>query len=216
LEYYIPKRVIKKIKGCVMRRFPILLFLCLMLTSGLFAEEPSSQAPPQYSLGSQMFTFRAGPVLPLFFYFPQDTDPLVTDTHLQTGGYGSIRYQGFINHNTAIGGELGYYFAYSKSDLFTSVPFQAKLTYIPIQGTIELPLSLGLGFAYNTYKEATYLSLFASAEVGLTWFFNQEWGITASVGYWLIPELYGSSSPLHIDMALSNFMPITLSINYRN
>ncbi|PKL13900.1 MAG: hypothetical protein CVV52_04120 [Spirochaetae bacterium HGW-Spirochaetae-8] len=199
-----------------MRRFPILFFLCLLLTFGLYAEEPVPQSPPQYSLGTQMFTFRAGPVLPLFFYFTQDADPLVTDMHLQTGGYGSIRYQGFINQNTAIGGELGYYFAYSLSDLFTSVPIQAKLTYIPILGAIEVPVSLGLGFAYNTYKEATYLSLFASAEIGLTWFFNQEWGISASVGYWLIPELYGSSSPLHIDMALSNFMPITLSINYRN
>lgn len=197
-----------------MRRFLILFFLCLMLTAGLYAEEPVAQSPPQYSLGSQMFTFRAGPVLPLFFYFPQDIDPIVTDMHLQTGGYGSIGYQGFINQTVAIGGELGYFFAYSLSDLYTSVPFQAKVTYIPVQGTFEVPLSFGLGFAYNTYKEATYLSLFASAEVGLTWFFNQEWGISANVGYYLIPELYGNP-PLNFDIALANFMPIIISINYR-
>jgi hypothetical protein len=187
------------------------LFL-LIFTFALPAEETFA---PQYQLGSQMFTFRAGPVVPLFFYFPYDDQPIVTDTHLKTGGYGSIRYQGFLNESLAIGGELGYYFAYPRSnDLFTSVPIQFMLSWIPLSGTFELPLSLGAGFAYNSFDQSSYFSLFASIEAGFSWYFNEQWGLTASIGYWLIPELYAKDKVG--DTSLGNFLPVVLSINYRN
>jgi len=205
-------------KGSNMRRyvFPLFILACLLLPMGLYsADTDAMQTSTQYDLGSQMFTFTAGPVIPLFFYFPYDDEPVVTDMHLYTGGYGSIRYQGFLNRYLAIGGELGYAFAYDRSEeLLTSVPIQLLLSYIPLQGQFELPISLGLGCAYNSYDESNYLSLFASAQIGFSYFFKEEWGLNISGGYWLIPELY--SNDKLADTCLSNFLPITVSIIYRH
>ncbi len=210
---------ISNTKGNFMRRVSVLiLFGILLFPVAISAQDPVFAAPPQYTLGSQMFTFRAGPVLPLFsYYYNIDEFKNSEEMNMKVGGYGSIRYQGFINESVAIGGELGYYFAYSASDLFTSVPFEAKLTYIPLQGTIEIPLSLGLGFAYNSYNISSKLTFFASAEVGLSWYFTPDWGVNISAGYWLIPEIYlDKSTSQWNDATLANFMPITLSIIYRN
>jgi hypothetical protein len=198
-----------------------LLLLSLCLPFSLFAQDQSSGPYRHYEMGSQIFTFRAGVLVPTFFYRPNDEPPFLAfgqEMHMKVGGYGSIRYQGFLTRTLALGGELGYIFAYDDGqDLYTSVPMQAKLTYIPLQGKFEIPLSLGLGFAYNSYageNKPTYMSFLATAEAGFSWYFKEDWGITLSAGLQLIPELYFDSHP--IDSTLAAFMPITLSISYRS
>jgi hypothetical protein len=206
-----------------MKKVLMILLLVLLLPTMLIAQEENTAAARQYGMGSQMFTFRLGPVVPTFIYQPVQ-DSLVTfpdEMRMQIGGYGSIRYQGFLNSTMAIGGELGYLFAFDRgSELFTSVPMQAKLTYIPLQGTFELPLSIGLGIAYNSYTDETtptsFLSLLATAEAGFSWYFKEEWGITLSAGLQLIPELFPQNHPHYEDLALTGFMPITLSVTYRS
>ena len=208
----------------VMKKILMVILLCSLFSGVLLAQdEDTTTSARQYSMGSQMFTFRAGPVIPAFFFRPYQSDRFLSfpeDMHMQVGGYGSIRYQGFLNSTVALGGELGYLFAYDfGSDLFTSVPFQAKLTYIPVQGTFELPLSIGLGFAYNSYNSlvhTSFLSMLATAEAGFSWYFREDWGITLSAGLQLIPELYGKDHVSHDHTTIAGFMPITLSVTYRS
>lgn len=203
----------------------LLLIPATMLTA-------ADQKQTQYDMGSQMFTFKAGPTLPLFFYFPNrdpstDGDKFIAGiggdgTHLKVGGYGSISYQAFVNPYVALGGEIGYSFAYSMSkSLYTMVPIQAKVTFMPVQGTIDLPISLGIGGAYNRYIDNTkgydgsLFSMFFSLEVGLNWYFTENWGVGVNCGYWLIPEIY-TNEAMRKDTALGNIMPITLSVTYRH
>lgn len=189
--------------------------LTILLLMALLSSALLGAAANQYQMGDQMFTFRAGPVVPLFFYFPFDQDGFVADTHLKTGGYGAIRYQGFLSNTLALGGEIGYYFAYPRSrDLYTTVPMQVLLSYLPVQGRFELPISLGVGFTYNSFAQSSYFGFFASLEVGFSWYFGEHWGLTVSAGYYLIPELYGKAR--QAETALANVMPIILSVNYRN
>jgi len=189
--------------------------LTFLLLIALLSPLLASAAANQYQMGDQMFTFRAGPVVPLFFYFPYDQDGVVTDTHLKTGGYGAIRYQGFLSNTLALGGEIGYYFAYPRSsDLYTTVPIQMLLSYLPVQGRFELPISLGVGFTYSSFAQSSYLGLFASLEIGFSWYFNENWGITLSGSYFLIPELYGKAR--REETSLASVMPIVLSVNYRH
>ncbi len=198
----------------VMKRLLFLFILLVSIVPMITAAE-TTEISTVYDTGSQMFTFRFGPVVPTFMFRP-DQDPqwlTFSDTRFKVGGYGAIRYQGFLNRHFALGGELGYLFDYDQSYLFTSVPFQAKLTYIPIQGTIEVPLSLGLGFAYNSYEETSFMSLLASAEAGISFFFSEAWGVTLSAGLQLIPEIYTDSRADQTTIA--GFMPITLSLTYR-
>ena len=207
----------------VMKKILIVLLLCIMFPSMLLAQDETSSPIRQYGMGSQMFTFRLGPIIPTFLYQPNQPEPLVSfpeDMRMYVGGYGSIRYQGFLSSTLALGGELGYIFSSDiGEDLFTSVPFQAKLTYIPIQGTFEVPLSIGLGFAYNSYNslvDTSFLSLYASAEAGFSWYFREDWGITLSAGLQLIPEIYWQGYGNYMDTTLAGFMPITLSVSYRS
>jgi len=211
-----------------MKKILIVLLLCMaIIPSMAFAEDTVRTPYREYAMGSQMFTFRAGPVIPAFFYRPwldlSEGDRFVAfpdAMHMKVGGYGSIRYQGFLNSTLALGGELGYYFAYDiGDDLFTSVPFQAKLTYIPLQGTFEIPLSVGLGLAYNSYsagEKPSFLSLLATAEAGFSWYFKDDWGITLSTGLQLIPEILGPNHPYTTHTTFAGFMPITLSVTYRS
>lgn len=196
------------------------MLLLVVISASLFAQDEVTVQSRQYSLGSKMFTFRVGPVLPAFLFRPnlEEGEPLLSffDTRFKVGGYGSIRYQGFVNSYLALGGELGYHFANDRNQLFTSVPFQVKLTYIPLQGVFEIPLSVGFGFAYNSYGSASYFSMLASAEVGFSWYFKEEWGLTIGTGLQLIPEIYGKDSPNYQHTTLAGFMPITISITYRS
>ncbi|MFA5468438.1 MAG: hypothetical protein WC224_05200 [Sphaerochaetaceae bacterium] len=204
------------------RKVLIVLLLLTVFTTSVFAQLESGEKSHQYSMGSKMFTFRVGPILPAFFFRPyaEDGEKMLSffNTRLKVGGYGSIRYQGFLNNYLALGGELGYIFANDRSDLFTSVPFQAKLTYIPLQGTFEIPISVGLGFAYNSYGQASYFSMLATAEIGFSWFFKEDWGLTIGGGLQLIPELYVKDAPNNNwqDTTLAGLMPLTISVTYRS
>lgn len=195
----------------------------LLIPSMMFAAE---QRQTQYDLGSQMFTFKAGPTIPLFTYFPNrnpatDGPKFVSGigeghTGLKVGGYGSISYQAFVNPYIALGGEIGYSFAYAADEnLYTMVPIQAKATFLPVQGTIDLPISLGFGGAYNTYRGGSIFTMFASLEVGFVWYFNENWGVGLNCGYWFIPEIYTRANQ-KVFTALGNIMPITLSVSYRH
>lgn len=180
-----------------------------------------------YDLGNQVFSFKAGPGILLFTYLwggdgTQESDFYFgigeDGTHLKVGGYGSISYQAFINPYVALGGELGYSFFYSMSDsLFTAVPIQAKATFVPIQGTIDLPITLGLGGVYPRYEDdslsydGSLFTLFASLDVGLTWYFTENWGVGINAGIWIIPEFYSNKRN-----SIGAFIPATLSITYRH
>lgn len=198
-----------------MKRILVLMILILLILP-IFAAE-SDAKPLEYEKGSQMFTFRFGPVVPAFMFRPNQEDQLLTfgDTHFKTGGYGAIRYQGFLSSYLALGGELGYTFAYDQSYLFTSVPFLVKATYLPVQGTVELPLSLGLGFAYNSYEETSFMSLLATAEAGVSFYWTENWGVTLSAGVQVIPELLLFSDNPNDQETVMGFMPITFSLSYR-
>jgi hypothetical protein len=204
----------------VKKKVFIIMLLLVAITTSLFAQDEVTLKSHQYSLGSKMFTFTVGPVLPSFFYRPniEAGEKLLSffDTRFKVGGFGSIRYQGFLNNYLALGGELGYLFANDRSELFTSVPVQAKLTYVPLQGTFEIPLSIGFGFAYNSYGNTSYFSMLATAEVGFSWYFKEAWGLTIGTGLQLIPEIYGKDSNNYHDTTLAGFMPITVSITYRS
>ncbi len=192
----------------------LILFILLVLTLPMFAATDTSQAT-EYEKGSQIFTFRFGPVVPAFM-FRSNLDPqwlTFDETHFKIGGYGAIRYQGFLNPYLALGGELGYVFDYDQSYLFTSVPFQVKATWLPVQGTIELPISVGLGAAYNSYEETSFMSFLGTVEAGVSYYFTQNWGITVSGGLQVIPEIY--TDDRSDQSTIAGFMPITLSLTYR-
>ncbi len=185
----------------------------LLLTSALFA------AAPTYDKGSQLFSFKVGVTFPTFTYFFEPKELRVgigeDNTGMLVGGYGGISYQVFNTPYTAIGGEIGYNFNFAvDQELFTAVPFFAKYSYLPLQGKWDIPISAGLGFAYIKYNDAQLMTLYTNFEVGITWFPGEHWGIGLNTGLWLIPE-FNYEDTLKKDNALAGFIPLTISVTYR-
>lgn len=176
-----------------------------------------------YDNGSQRFTITAGPTMPLSttVFSGEYQGNYVgwgegKSGFTPVGGFGSIAYQVFINPYVAIGGEIGYGFNYYVDDaLLTNVPMQFKLTVMPLQGTVEIPLSFGIGTSYMSISDGgAYMPLFASFETGLDWYFTDNWGVGIKTGLWVIGEFYFQQDKSEQN-ALQTIIPITLSVTYR-
>ncbi|MEA4864710.1 MAG: hypothetical protein VB088_04825 [Sphaerochaeta sp.] len=195
-----------------MKRFLLLgLLMCIIATMAF--------AVPYYDKGNQMFSFTLGTTFPTFTYFFEDKDFRVgfgeNNTGAKVGGYGAISYQVFNSPTSAIGGEIGYDFNFSASNmLFTAVPFYAKYSFFPVQGQWDLPISFGLGGAYIKYNDASLMTLFGNVQVGLTWYPGDNWGFGLTTGLWLIPE-FNYKEELQQYNGVAGFIPLTLSITYR-
>ena len=186
------------------------LIMLMVICSSAFAET-------YYESGSQIFSINAGVEVPLtltnFGNGNTTVGPGEGDTHLSVGGIGSIDYQVFFNPYLAVGGELGYQFNFAlDGNLFTSVPIHLKLTYVPLQGRFEIPISLGLGANYISYDSMSKICLSASFDVGFRYFFSDEWGLGLKTGISIIPELYTDSSK----NSLITQIPAILSVSYRH
>lgn len=191
----------------------LVLFCIILITLSILS------AAPYYDKGSQLFSFKVGTTVPAFTYFFPDNSmhlgPGEGNTGMKSGGYGAISYQVFNTDKTAIGGEIGYNFNYSAANmLFTAVPFYAKYSYFPVQGSWDIPLSVGLGGAYIKYNDAALMTLYTNLEVGFTWYPGTNWGFGLTTGLWLIPE-FNYKQQLKQDNAVAGIIPITLSITYR-
>ena len=195
-----------------MKKFFLLCLIALLLPLTLYSAD-------YYDAGSQHFSFNLGTNFPTFIHFFDDNTTVFGlgegNTGMSMGGYGSINYQIFNSPKTAIGGEIGYNFNFAVDEnFFSAVPFFAKYSYFPVQGTFDVRMSLGLGAAYIKYKTGSLMTLYTNFEVGAIWFPGENWGFGLSTGLWLIPELNYVES-LKDDNALAGFIPITLSVTYR-
>lgn len=193
----------------------ILLALVIVLISA-----PMLFSATYYDNGNQRFTITAGPVFPLTltsFYTGNTTVGFgESGTHQSLGGYGSISYQIFMNDYVSVGGEVGYAFNFAISDdLVTIVPFQAKVTYFPLQGKVDIPISFGIGGAYLSLADAgSHIALFASLETGVDYYITDNWGVGIKSGIWAIPELFFNSSSTPKNY-LATYVPVTLAVTYR-
>ncbi len=195
-----------------MKKFSLLCLLALLLPFALYSAD-------FYDVGSQQFSFRVGTNVPTFIHFFKDNTtvagPGEGNTGMKMGGYGSISFQMFNSSKTSIGGEIGYNFNFSaENEFFSAVPFFAKYSYYPLQGSFDLPLSVGLGGAYIKYKTGSLMTLYTNLEISAIWYPGENWGFGISTGLWLIPEL-NYEQALKADNALAGFIPITLSVTYR-
>jgi hypothetical protein len=203
-----------------MKRKLLLLLAALVLFSGsLFADEKF------YQQGDTIFSFNVGPTIPAFIHRWSDGTFKVgpytgsedeEDTGLSVGGIGSINFDYFNTDETSVGFEIGYNFNYDRSNtIYTNVPIAVLYKYYPIQnGKWDVPLTLGAGLSFNGYDGDVLLSLYGEAKAGLTYYFNQNWGLGVNAGLTFIPQI-NYSSDKWADNGLISYAPITLSLSYR-
>ena len=202
-----------------MKKLTAIILLLLALPLYLTA------LPTYYDTGSQVFTISAGPTIPFFYYNPNDPEFPLTfgfgagdgQTHHTVGGFGSISYQVFLNEYFAIGGELGYHFDFVRSnDVYTSVPILLKFTYVPLQGDFEIPISLGIGLDYIAISDYSSINLGVTFEIGMRYFFTNEWGAGITAGFHMVPEIYGVSGDSARKNSFYATVPLMVSVVYRH
>ena len=196
----------------MMKRILISLMLLLAVASA------TAGAATYYDTGSQIFTITAGVSTPLTYTSGSFTavGPGSGEkaTHHTIGGIGALSYQIFINPYLALGGELGYQFDFSRSkDVCANVPITVKLTYVPVQGDFEIPLSIGFGIDYISYDSYSKISFGATAEIGFRYYFTDNWGIGINTGLLIAPEIYFNDQD---KSAMMTYVPATLSVTYRH
>ena len=179
-------------------------------------------AADYYDTGSQIFMINAGVDIPLSVSFKDESSSsFVTNTgigmdgtHINVGGYGSIDYEVFSSSKFALGGEIGYQFNYCADGvLFTQVPMAFKVSYVPLQGTFEIPISLGAGFSYMTYNEKSIMSPTLMAEIGFRFFSTENWGFGIKSGIKATFELYATNPK---KTGIGTFIPVHLFASYRH
>lgn len=205
----------------VKKKLLAITLACLFLTSSLFAEAK------EYKTGSMIFSFKGGTTLPTFIYFPNESANEFQwyygmgsgdqATKLFAGGDFGLSFEGFTTSSLSLGGELGYNFNYTIGEvLFSVVPLTFKVTYYPIQGKFDLPLSLGAGISYMKFGEdQSLMTLFFNVDVGFVYYITENWGIGIHSGFWLIPELNYQKEDRDYN-GLLGMVPIVLSVSYRS
>lgn len=204
-------------EGVKMKKLFLIVLLAVSLIGG-------ATAAPYYDAGSQMFSINVGPTVPVLTYFGdephfwpglREDDPSKTNQYV--GGIGSISYQVFLNEYWALGGELGYQFNYTgKTEIFASVPISLKVSYFPVQtGVFDLPISFSTGLNYISFQEDSLLTFSAKLEFGGLFYFNDEWGLGALVGFNVIPEIYLTEKRMQY-CGVNVYLPITVSVVYRH
>ncbi len=193
----------------------ILVFLLVLIVSASMLA-----STPYYDVGSQIFTISAGTNVPLTASADNNNGSWKTlvgvgknGTHSSMGGYGSLDYEVFVNPYISIGGELGYQFNFGQDkSIFSQVPMLFKLSYVPLQGSIEIPISLGAGLNYMSYKGESKINLMAQLTFGARYFFNEEWGLGLNTGLTVVPEFHSDS----VENGLITFVPINIAVSYRH
>ncbi len=193
------------------------LAISLLSLTSIFASDTF------YKKGDQKVTFNVGPSIPDFIYFFKTTPTTHPDNFypgldvLKVGGYGSVNFDFFYNEKSSLGIEVGYDFNYDKGNvLYSNVPIAATYTFTPIQtGKWDFSLSTGLGISFNTRDGQTLTSLFTSLKTNASYFFNENWGIGLTGGFFAAPNL-NYKSDLSDDNGIIAYSPITLSLTFRN
>ena len=203
-----------------MKKLALVLIICFSVLS-------SAMAAPYYDTGSQMFTINVGAAIPFFTYNAEDDGVYwgpgqnepgnLQNMNEFVGGQGSIAYQVFVNPYWALGGELGYQFNYAGgNNIGSSVPILFKVSAYPFQnGFFEIPISLGIGLNYLSFQDSSKLSFSAKIEIGMMFYFNDEWGLGVLGGFNFIPEIYFTEGRSQYS-GIKAYSPISISVAYRH
>ena len=135
--------------------------------------------------GDQNIRASMGPVLPLNF-----GNAFTSDGKLKLGGMGMLGYHYFIAKDLAVGIDIGFGFNTTiGSNVLHYVPVIGSIMWQPVIGRFEIPLTLGVGFAWETYAGYTYWpGLVLKPSVGVHYRLTPSWSIGGDIEYMFMPQ----------------------------
>lgn len=140
--------------------------------------------------GDQNIRISLAPSFPL--NFPDFPSLFMKDRHqLSIGGIGSLGYHYFLNSLFAVGVDIGFGFNVTiGSRVLNYVPFLASFTFQPTAGKFEFPISMNVGFAWESYSNYNYFpGLILKPEAGVHYRLTSGWSLGLEVAYMFMPQL---------------------------
>ncbi|MBE6349302.1 MAG: hypothetical protein E7062_00920 [Spirochaetaceae bacterium] len=186
------------------------LMLILLVIPMCFAQEVNPPAEPEFDLDLLYKMNQKGDQfikINLFVDIP--FQPSIKQLHI--GGAGALGFHHFIADKLSIGGDLGFNYSETRgSNIYYFIPVLFRLTYQFEIGKFEIPLSLGLGGAFQTYSSEFYFGLLGHPELGFYWRINPEWSFGGIFGCYLIPQWYKQEPKFYLGVIPS----VGLSVRY--
>ncbi len=132
---------------------------------------------------------------------------------LYPGGNGSLSFMYLILPELRIGGEVGYFFNYTKkSSLFKQVPITFNIAWGPRYKFIDFPLTLKIGIQYLSHNNYQYIAPMINTSFGMDFYINKNWGIGLETGCSFVGEFYAKNPKANN----VNFMvPLTINVKFR-
>lgn len=198
-----------------MKRYFILFVLALAGLFPVIAQEGETPVKPDSTFeyepirkGDQFIRMGLGLGIPLFNL---SSNEIETTTNLELGGTGIIGYSRFLNSKIALGGEIAFSFNSTLGDnLFFYLPITFKATYAFVFKRIHIPVSLGAGFAFQTYNTTNYFGPIIKPEIGAYYQFSPDWSYGATVAWNIIPQYYKNGD----GNRTGNILDVALGVRY--
>jgi len=186
--------------------FFILLFLLCSLS---FGAEESIVALPGHELGDQMFSIRAGVLIPLFWQDFGGNDILPANSTI--GACGALQWNFYLTGALRLGIDIGLGFCVDiNSNLYNMIPIAFRTTYIFSISRFEIPVSLCIGMNILNHLETYDIGIILRPETGLFYRYDANFSFGLNIGYWWALEF-----PVEDDSAAAgNFLDITPALLY--
>ncbi|MGI5172953.1 hypothetical protein H0R92_05045 [Treponema sp. OMZ 840] len=111
--------------------------------------------------------------------------------NLKLGGSGTLGYQRFITDGLILGGDIS--FAYSQTvgkNVFYFVPILFRAGWQFSTAKFEIPLSLGIGGAFENYMDRSYFGFALHPNAAFFFRYNRSWSFGAHTGLYILPQWY--------------------------
>lgn len=116
-------------------------------------------------------------------------------SYLNVGGTGLLNYQRYLTDSFSVGGSVAFGYDTTIGDnVLYFVPIMGNVSYLFSIKKFEIPVTLNIGGAFETYIDRTYFGLSVEPEVGLFYRYSSEWSFGGHAGVFVLPQWYSDSS----------------------
>ncbi len=193
--------------------FILMVFCCFLTVVSAQTIESPQQPEANFDYepirkGDQFIRIGLGVNFSMFNFGPEGME---SETNIFPGGTGHIGYTRYISSKYALGGEINFAFNSTLGgNMLFYLPMLFRATRVFTIRQLQIPLSVGVGAAFQSYNGYNYFGLMLKPEIGAYYQFTPEWSFGFSSGWNLIPQWYADKA----DNRTANLLDIGASVRY--
>lgn len=187
-----------------------IVFLLLILGGAMcYGDEDSIIVLPGHELGDQIFSLRAGIIVPLFFHDFAEYDTYSSNSTL--GATGAIQWNFYLTSYLRLGLDIGLAFSLDvNKKMYNMIPITARATYVISVSRFEFPISISTGLNIVNYQDIYRFDYIIRPGVAGYWRFDANLSFGVEIAYWWTVEFPIGEHPA----IAGNFLDVSPSLFY--